>query len=100
MRTYFLASTEAGVQQEFWNPRVEVVSSVNDPIDVLFVPPTSPGINSTQITLSGTGTASVQALSYNGTGVSEAVTEVFQLVSPSTSGIAAPVGFQIFTPLN
>jgi hypothetical protein len=57
---------EAGIQQEFWNPRVEIVNSVNDPVDVLFVPlENSPKT----ITLTGTSDKTVQAIACGPSGV-------------------------------
>ena len=61
-RAYLFYCTEVGVQQEFWNPRVEAVSAVTDPLDILFVTPES---SPKTITLTGTGTKTIQALSHS-----------------------------------
>ncbi len=60
-RTYLFYCYELGIQQEFWNPRVEVVNSVNDPIDVLFATPES---SPKTIALNTVGAKTIQTLSY------------------------------------
>src|SRR5688572_27470817 len=56
-------------QQELWNPRVEKVSSVNDPIDVLFVTPES---SPKTVTLGG-DTATLRVLTTGGSGLDSPV---------------------------
>jgi hypothetical protein len=73
-RSYLYYCTEAGIQQEFWNPRVEVVTSVNDPIDILFATPeTSPKT----IALNTVGTKTIQALSYSASSSSGVVSSTY-----------------------
>ncbi len=36
LRAYFRGCNELNVEHEFWNPKVEPISSVNDPHDILF----------------------------------------------------------------
>ena len=63
-RAFLYYCTEVGIEHEFWNPRVEVVNSVTDPIDVLFATPES---SPKTITLTGTGARTIQALRYSST---------------------------------
>jgi hypothetical protein len=92
-RAYLYYCTESGVQQEFWNPRVEVVTSVNDPIDVLFAPPES---SPKTITLNGTGARTVQAMSYASTSVPSAVSSSqYQLVTVDTDGDCLPDSWEM-----
>lgn len=63
---------------------MEVVSSVNDLVDVLFAPPES---SPKTITLNGTGSKTVQAMSYASTSVHSAVSSSqYQLVTVDTDG--------------
>lgn len=59
-RSYLYYCTDPEIRQEFWNPRLEVVTSINDPIDVILAPTE---LSPKNLTLATAGNIPVQALS-------------------------------------
>ncbi len=97
-RTYLFYCNELGVQQEFWNPRVEVVASVSDPTpaDLLLAPPESSPKN---LTVPPSGMQPVQAQSWSSGANILASPVLTQTYTSASSSVAAqPASFRSVSP--